>query len=100
MEQLVGDLKALKRWRRPHVLEALPAQPMADWYTFQPIRMHIMEEAAKAFTTLADDQPGLESIYWPNFRWLAEESLKWTLYRASAAVGPSTLPAETPQKQA
>jgi len=82
------------------VLEALSAQPMADWNTFQPIRKHIIEEAAMAFPTLATDQPGLEAIYWPNFRWLAEESRKWTLHRASASAGPSTIPAETPQKQA
>jgi hypothetical protein len=82
------------------VLEALSAQPMADWITFQPLRKHIMEEAAKAFPTLATDQPGLEAIYWPNFKWLAEESRKWTLHRASASAGLGTLPAETPRKQA
>jgi hypothetical protein len=80
------------------VLDAVSAQPMADWHTFQPIRMHIMEEATKAFPALAGDQPGLESIFWPNFRWLAEESRKWTLHRASAATGPRTLPGETPRK--
>ena len=31
------------------VLDALSAQPMADWNTFQPIRAHIMQEAGKAF---------------------------------------------------
>ena len=72
------------------VLDALSAQPMADWDTFQPIRRHIMEEAAKAFPVLATNQPGLESIYWPNFRWLAEESRKWTLERASTGAGPRT----------
>ena len=82
------------------VLEALSAQPMADWITFQPIRMHIMEEAAKAFPALTADQPGLESIYWPNFRWLAEESRKWTLHRATGAASPSTLHAEIRRKQA
>ena len=60
------------------VLDALSAQPMADWHVFEPIRMHIIEEAARAFPALAKNQPGLESIYWPNFRWLAEESQKWT----------------------
>jgi glycine/D-amino acid oxidase-like deaminating enzyme len=70
------------------VLDALSAQPLADWNTFQPIRTHIMQEAGKAFPTLADNQPGLEAIYWPNFGWLAAESLTWTLQRASAAAGP------------
>jgi hypothetical protein len=66
------------------VLDALSAQPMADWNTFQPIRTHIMQEAGKAFPALADNQPGLEAIYWPNFGWLARESRKWTMQRASA----------------
>jgi hypothetical protein len=70
------------------LLDALSAQPMADWNTFQPIRTHIMQEAGKAFSALADNQPGLEAIYWPNFRWLAEESRKWTLQRAQPASGP------------
>ena len=70
------------------VLDALSAQPMADWITFEPIRTHIMEDAAKTFPALATNQPGLEAIYWPNFRWLAEESRKWTLKRASAGARP------------
>jgi hypothetical protein len=69
------------------VLDALSAQPMADWMTFQPIRMHIMEEAAKAFPALASDRSRLESIYWPNFRWLAEESRKWTMSNVSGHLG-------------
>jgi hypothetical protein len=40
------------------VLDAPSAQPLADWNTFQPIRTHIMQEAGKAFPTLADSQPG------------------------------------------
>jgi hypothetical protein len=60
------------------VLDALSAQPMADWSTFEPIRAHIMEASARAFPALADDQQGLDAIYWPNFKWLAEESRKWT----------------------
>lgn len=80
------------------VLDALSAQPMADWNTFQPIRMHIMEAAAKAFPVLAADQRGVESIYWPNFKWLAEQSGKWTLHRVPAAAGPSTRAAPTPRK--
>lgn len=70
------------------VLDALSAQPMADWNTFRPIRAHIIEEAAKAFPALANDQPGLNSIYWPNFGWLAEESRKWILHRTSTGAGP------------
>jgi hypothetical protein len=42
-----------------------------------------MQEAGKAFPALADNKPGLDAIYWPNFKWLAEESRKWTLQRAS-----------------
>ena len=42
------------------VLDALSAQPMADWNTFQPIRTHIMQEAGKAFPALAGNQPGQE----------------------------------------
>ena len=71
------------------VLDALSAQPLADWNTFEPIRAHIMEEAGKAFPALADNQPGLDAIYWPNFRWLAEESRKWTLQRASSGAEPA-----------
>jgi hypothetical protein len=80
------------------VLDAVSAQPMADWDTFQPIRKHIMEEAAKAFPALATNQPGVESIYWPNFRWLAEESRKWTLQRASTGAGPRTPAGARPGK--
>ncbi len=81
------------------VLDALSAQPMADWNTFEPIRRHIMEEAARAFPALASNQPGLESIYWPNFRWLSEESRKWTLRRASATSGPNTRPGAAGRSQ-
>lgn len=66
------------------LLNALSAQPMADWDTFQPIRAHIIEEASEAFPALEDNQPGLNAIYWPNFRWLAEASRNWTAQRASA----------------
>ena len=65
------------------VLDALSAQPFADWRTFQPIRAHIMREAGKAYPALADDQPGLDAVYWPNFAWLAERSRRWVLERAS-----------------
>jgi hypothetical protein len=69
------------------LLDALSAQPFADWNTFQPIRTHIMQEAGKAFPALAENKTGLDAIYWPNFAWLAEESRKWTLQRASAGAG-------------
>jgi hypothetical protein len=82
------------------VLDALSAQPMADWNTFQPIRIHIMEEAAKAFPVLTADQPGVESIYWPNFKWLAQESRKWTLHRVPAAPAPRTRAGQAPRKPA
>jgi hypothetical protein len=72
------------------VLDALSAQPMADWDTFQPIRKHIMEEAAGAFPALATNQPGLDAIYWPSFKWLAGESRKWTLEQASIGAAPRT----------
>ena len=70
------------------VLDALSAQPMADWNTFEPIRAHIMQASGRAFPAMADGQPGLEAIFWPNFKWLAEESRKWTLRRASGGGGP------------
>ena len=65
------------------VLDALSAQPLADWNTFAPIRARIMHEAAKAFPSLTDDNAGVEAIYWPNFKWLAEESRGWTLQQVS-----------------
>ena len=49
-----------------------------------------MDEAGKAFPPLAGNQPGLDAIYWPNFRWLAEQSRTWTLQRAS--VGAASRP--------
>jgi len=73
------------------LLEALSAQPMADWNTFEPIRAHIVNESGRAWSALADDQPGLDAVYWPNFRWLAEESRKWTLHRASRPSGIANL---------
>jgi hypothetical protein len=64
------------------VMEALSAQPMADWLTFQPVRQHIMEQAAAAFSELAS-APAADAVYWPNFRWLAEENTKWVRERMS-----------------
>ena len=61
-------------------MDALSAQPMADWLAFQPLRKHIMEQAAKAIASLATkatNQAGTDAIYWPNFMWLAEENAKW-----------------------
>jgi hypothetical protein len=81
------------------VLEALSAQPMADWEIFKPIRRHIMQEASREFPALASGQPGLDSIYWPNFAWLAEESRKWALRRASAASGSAVATDGRPPKQ-
>ena len=68
------------------VLDALSAQPMADWNTFQPIRARIIQESAKTYSDLSEDEPGADAVYWPNFRWLADESRKWTLQRTSAGV--------------
>lgn len=72
------------------VMEALSAQPMADWLTFQPIRKHIMEEAGKAIPALATHRAGIDSIYWPNFKWLAEEVEKWVCERTSTGAGAGT----------
>lgn len=44
------------------VMDALSAQPMADWRTFQPIREHIIEEAAKAFPVLAANRAGIDAL--------------------------------------
>jgi hypothetical protein len=80
------------------VLDALSAQPMADWLAFQPIRMHIVDEAGKAFPPLAGNEPGQEAVFWPNFGWLAEESRKWVLRQASVASSP--IPPDTPSSGA
>lgn len=69
------------------VLDALSAQPMADWMTFEPIRAHIIDEAVRAFPAVASDQAGADAIYWPNFKWLADESRAWTLERMSTGTG-------------
>ena len=65
------------------VMNALSAQPLADWHTFQPIRTRIMEEAAKRFPALATNLPGTELVYWPHFEWLAEECGKWIKRRTA-----------------
>lgn len=74
------------------VMEALSAQPMADWATFQPIRKHIMEEAGRAFPALATNGAGMDSIFWPNFKWLAEETGKWVRQRTSTGSGSENSP--------
>jgi len=71
------------------VLDALSAQPMADWITFQPIRRHIIDEAGRAFPALAEDSSRQDAIFWPNFAWLAEESNRWVLQRVSPAAEPT-----------
>lgn len=62
---------------RREVLEAVSAQPLADWMVFEPIRHHIISQAAAAFPALAENAPGIDAIYWPNFKWLAGECGKW-----------------------
>jgi hypothetical protein len=69
------------------VMDALSAQPLADWHMFQPIRNYIMEESAKAYPELATNVAGAESIYWPNFKWLAEENAKWVRQHISIGAG-------------
>ena len=65
------------------VMDALSAQPMADWLAFQPLRKHIMEQAGKTIPSLATNQVGKDAIYWPNFMWLAEENAKWVREKVS-----------------
>ncbi len=64
------------------VMDAVSAQPMADWQAFKPIRDHIMEESAKAFPSLSTGQTGIQDIFWPNFKWLADECSKWVQGKA------------------
>ncbi len=72
------------------VMDAVSAQPMADWRAFKPIRDHIMEESARAFQSLSTGQTGIEDIYWPNFKWLAEECAKWVQGKAQVRAGSQT----------
>ena len=65
------------------VMDALSAQPMADWHTFQPIREHIIEQSGKAFPMLEANRAGIDAIYWPHFKWLAEKNGKWVSERMS-----------------
>jgi len=60
------------------VMESLAGQPMADWTVFQPIRRHVIDQAVVAFPELAAASAGrVDALYWPNFRWLAEENARW-----------------------
>jgi hypothetical protein len=62
---------------------SMSAQVYADWTVFEPIRAHIIEYSGARFHALAADQPGVDSIYWPNFRWLAEQNLEWIRAKAT-----------------
>jgi hypothetical protein len=70
------------------VMNALSAQPMADWRVFQPLRKHIMEEAGKAIPLLASNQAVIDSVFWPNFQWLAEENAKWVQGKVMSGAKP------------
>ena len=72
------------------VMKALSAQPMADWATFEPIRQHITEQAGHAFPGLPTDAKGIDAIYWPSFKWLAEENRKWVARVSEDATGVAT----------
>jgi len=68
------------------VMRALSAQPMADWAIFHPIRDHIADSAAQALPGLPTDPAWVDAIYWPSFRWLAEENRKWVAAQAAGSV--------------
>jgi hypothetical protein len=69
------------------VMNALSAQPTADWAVFLPIRDHIAQHAAQAFPDLVPSDPaGIDAIYWPSFKWLAEENRKWVAARSAGTV--------------
>jgi hypothetical protein len=74
------------------VMEALSAQVMADWFTFEPIRTHIMEISGARFAAVATDQPGIDNVYWPNFMWLAARNVEWVQQQATTP-GWAALPA-------
>jgi hypothetical protein len=79
---------------------AMSAQLYADWLVFEPIRAHIIEESGRRFDVLSTDNPGVENVYWPNFKWLAEQNLAWVLRQSAhpepAAVATSPLGALSP----
>lgn len=59
------------------VFGAVSVQPLADWTVFEPVRQRIMTQAAAAFPALDVNAPGIDTIYWPHFQWLAGECAKW-----------------------
>src|SRR5205085_8897980 len=63
---------------------AMSAQVYADWVFFEPIRAHIIEESGARFPVLAPDKPGVEDVYWPNFKWLAQQNLAWIHHTESS----------------
>jgi len=68
------------------VMKALSAQPTADWAMFLPIRDHIAHYAAHAFPGLVPSDPaGIDAVYWPSFKWLAEENRKWVAAQAAGS---------------
>ena len=69
------------------VMDALSAQAMADFAVFDPIRQHIAAHSAEVFPGLPTDQAGIDAIYWPSFKWLAQENEKWVRARASVRGG-------------
>jgi hypothetical protein len=71
------------------VNEAMSAQILADWYTFEPIRAHIMEAAGSAFPAFATDQPGIGRIYWPHLQWLAMQNTDWVRRQVAVAYDPA-----------
>jgi hypothetical protein len=70
------------------VMEAMSAQIMADWHTFEPIRTHIMDQAGRGFPGMTTDQPGIDRVYWPHFRWLAARNAEWVQRQATAPPAP------------
>ena len=53
------------------------------------IARHVVAKDLQSFPALAHDDPGPDAVYWPNFRWLAEESRGWTLRRVSPGGRPN-----------
>lgn len=74
------------------VMDALSAQILGDWAAFEPIRRHIMERTGKEYPSLSTDQQGIDSIYWPDFMWLAKENQKWVRSKLPSGVTKSESP--------
>jgi hypothetical protein len=66
------------------VNSAMSAQLYADWSVFEPIRAHIMEESGHRWDILTTDHPGIENVYWSNFKWLAAQNRDWVQRQAGA----------------